>query len=108
MIECAVPAQERSAAFRFDGAAGWCELHVEYFDRNNGKSKFRMLVGDRMVDEWVADDDLPSAKPNADSSTRRRITGVALRPGDTIGVEGIPDGEERAAVDFIEIHLSPE
>ena len=51
---------------------------------------------------------LPTTKPNGDSSTRRRITGLALRPGDTIRIEGAPDGEERAAVDYVEIHASPE
>jgi len=105
-VECAPPAQKCSAAFRFDGAAGWYDLDVEYFDQNNGKSKFRVLVGDQVVDEWVADDHLPAKKPNADSSTRRRITGLALRPGDTIHLEGIPDDKEYAALDYIEIHSS--
>ncbi|MGC2752922.1 MAG: alpha-glucuronidase family glycosyl hydrolase [Candidatus Acidiferrum sp.] len=107
-IECVAPAQKCSAAFRFDGAAGWYELDVEYFDQNNRKSTFRVLVGDQPVAEWVADDNLPATKPNADSSTRRSITGLALRPGDTIRIEGVPDGEERAALDYIEIHASPE
>ena len=107
-VECAPPAQKCSAAFRFDGAAGWYELDVEYFDQNNGKSKFRMLVGDQVVDEWVADDHLPAKKPNADSSTRRRILKLALRPGDTLHLEGIPDGDELAALDYVEIHRSPE
>ena len=26
------------------------------FDQNNGKSHFRLLVGDKQTDEWVADD----------------------------------------------------
>lgn len=107
-VECAPPAQKCSAAFRFDGAAGKYKMDVEYFDQNNGKSKFRVLVGDRVVDEWAADDHLPSKKPNADSSTRRRITGLALRPGDSICIEGIPDSEERASLDYIEIRPSPE
>ena len=107
-VECAPPAQKCSAAFRFDGAAGWYELDVEYFDQNSGKSKFRMLVGDQVVDEWVADDHLPAKKPNADSSTRRRILKLALRPGDTLHLEGIPDGDELAALDYVEIHRSPE
>jgi alpha-glucuronidase len=102
-IECTAPAQKCSAAFHFDGVAGWYELNVEYFDQNNGKSKFRVLVNDQSVDEWVADDNLPATKPNADSSTRRRISGLALRPGDTIRIEGVPDGEERAAIDYFEI-----
>jgi alpha-glucuronidase len=107
-VECAPPAQKCSAAFRFDGAAGKYEMDVEYFDQSNGKSKFRVLVGDRVVDEWAADDHLPAKKPNADSSTRRRITSLGLRPGDTIHIEGVPDGAERAALNYIELHASPQ
>jgi alpha-glucuronidase len=107
-IECAPPEQKCSATFRFQGAAGKYEMDVEYFDQNHGKSKFRALVGDRVVDEWVADDHLPATKPGGDSSTRRRILGLALRPGDNIRIEGVPDGEEHAALDYVEIHASPE
>jgi alpha-glucuronidase len=107
-IECAPPTQKCSATFHFQGAAGRYELDVEYFDQNNGKSKFRVLVGAHLVDEWIADDNLPATKPGGDSSTRRRITGLALRPGDNIRIEGIPDGEEHAALDYVEIHASPE
>jgi len=107
-IECVPPAQKCSATFPFDGAADKYEVDVEYFDQNNGKSKFRVLVGERIVDEWVARDHLPATKPGGDSSTRRRIVGLALHPGDNIRIEGVPDGAEHAAVDYIEIHASPE
>jgi alpha-glucuronidase len=106
-VECAPPAK-CSATYSFDGAAGKYEIDVEYFDQNNGKSTFRVLVGDRVVDEWIADDHLPATKPGGDSSTRRRILGLALRPGDTISIEGIPDGQEHAALDYIEIRESPQ
>jgi alpha-glucuronidase len=106
-IECPPAAQKCSASTRFEGAAGRYELDVEYFDQNNGKSRFRVLIGERVVDEWVADDHLPATKPGGDSSTRRRITGLELRPGDTIRIEGVPDGEEYAALDYIEIHPAP-
>ncbi len=106
-IECPPPAQKCAASFAFEGAAGNYELDVEYFDQNNGKSHFRVLVEGRVVDEWVADDHLPATKPNGDSSTRRRIASIALSPCDNIRIEGIPDGEEHAAVDYIEIHPSP-
>jgi alpha-glucuronidase len=107
-IECAPPAEKCSATFPFDGVAGKYEIDVEYFDQNNGKSKFRVLVGDKVVDEWIADDHLPATKPGGDSSTRRRIAGLALHPGDIICIEGVPDGEEHAAVDYVEIRASPE
>jgi alpha-glucuronidase len=106
-IACASPAQKCSAAFHFAGLEGNYEMDVQYFDQNNGKSKFRVLVGDRVVDEWIADDQLPATKPGGDSSTRRQIFGLALRPGDNIQIEGVPDGEERAAVDYVRIRVSP-
>ena len=104
-IEC-VKASVRAASFRFDRAAGTYELDVQYFDQNNGESKFRIFVGDRQVDEWIANDHLPATKPGGDSSTRRRIPGLALRPGDEIRIEGIPDGEEHAALDYVELHAA--
>jgi alpha-glucuronidase len=107
-IECAPPAQNCSATFQFDGAAGKYDMDVEYFDQNNGKSKFRVFIGDRLADEWIADDNLPATKPGGDSSTRRRIHALTLRHGDTIRIEGVPDGEEHAALDYIEINASPE
>ena len=106
-IECAPPTEKCSATMRFEGADGGYEVDVEYFDQNSGKSKFRVLVGERVVDEWIADDYLPATKPGGDSSTRRRIAGLELHPGDIIRIEGVPDGEEHAALDFIEIIPTP-
>jgi alpha-glucuronidase len=106
-IECAPPAQKCSASFRFDGAQSRYDMDVEYFDQNNGKSTFRAFVNERQVDGWSAGDNLPATKPNTDSSTRRRIPGLTLQKGDIIRIEGVPDGEEHAALDYIEIHARP-
>jgi alpha-glucuronidase len=106
-IEC--PRQQGCAAsFPFAGPAGSYEIDVQYFDQNNGESRFRVSVGDHVVDEWVANDHLPTAKIGGDSSTRRRIAGLALRPDDVIRIEGIPDREEHAPLDYIEIHPTRE
>ncbi|MGB6432169.1 MAG: alpha-glucuronidase family glycosyl hydrolase [Candidatus Acidiferrales bacterium] len=102
-VECAAPAKTCVAEFRFSGTPGWYELDVEYFDQANGASKFRVSVNHQTVDTWLADEHLPALKPNADSSTRRRIPGLALRPGDEIRIEGTPDGQELAPLDYVEI-----
>ena len=94
------------ASFKFDRAAGWYELDVQYFDQNNGEAKFRMYVGDQLVDEWIGDKHFPSAKLGGDTSTRRWISGIALRPGDEIHIEGFPAGQDPAAFDYIEIRPS--
>jgi len=106
-IECVGQKPSCQAIFRFDRPAGWYELDVQYFDQNNGESKFRLFVGEQQVDEWVADDRLPASRPGGDSSTRRRIGGLALRPGDEIRIQGYPEGGEHAPLDYIEIYRWP-
>ena len=102
-VDCAPEAAMCSAQTKFNGAAGWYEIDVEYFDLSNGKSKFKASVNDKVVDEWRADLLLPGNEASADSSVRRRIKGLALRPGDVIRIEGTPDGGERAPLDYIEV-----
>jgi len=91
------------ASMKFAGDPGWYTLHVEYFDQNNGASRYQVFVANQLVDEWVADLRLPTIKLDSTSSTRRAISAIALRPGDEIRIEGRPDGSEAAALDYIEI-----
>jgi alpha-glucuronidase len=102
-IECAAP--RCSAGFRYDGEPGWHTIRVQYFDQSNGISHFKLFVGSQLVDQWAADDRVPERRTKVDSSssTRHTVTGIALRTGDEIRIEGIPDGVERAAVDYVEI-----
>jgi alpha-glucuronidase len=99
-----VQMQPCTAKHRFAGVKGWYTLDVEYFDQNNGVSKYRVFVGNQLVDEWLADLSLPATAPNGDSSTRRHITGLALRPGDVLRIEGFPDAAEAAPLDYVEIY----
>jgi alpha-glucuronidase len=92
-----------SASLTYAGAAGWYTLNVEYFDLPSGVSKYRVFVGTQLIDEWSADLRLPSRRMDAGASTRRVIPGVALRPGDQIRIEGKPDGNELAPLDYVEI-----
>jgi alpha-glucuronidase len=100
------PIAQCAASFQFNGAPGWYTLRVQYFDQDNGVSHYRLSVGAQTVDEWDADDHLPSRKLDGAASTRRRVGPVALRPGDQIRIEGKPGGAERAPIDYIEISPS--
>jgi len=102
-IECANA--RCSATFHYDGAPGWHTIRVQYFDQSNGVSHFKLFVGGQMIDEWAADDRVPERRTKVDSSssTRHTVIGIALRKGDEIRIEGIPDGAERAAIDYVEI-----
>jgi alpha-glucuronidase len=102
-VACAAEAVTCSAQTKFNGAAGWYEVDVEYLDLSDGTSKFKVSVNGQVVDEWSADMLLPGKEPSADSSVRRRIKGIALRPGDVIRIDGTPDGAERAPLDYIEV-----
>lgn len=102
-VECASPTGECSASFRYDGEPGWFDLRVQYFDQSNGVSRYRVFMGAQPVDDWLADNDIPTSKPDGHSSTRRRIGALALRPGDVIRIAGRRDGGENAALDYVEI-----
>jgi alpha-glucuronidase len=102
-IECA--SARCTASFRYDGEPGWHTIRVQYFDQSTGISRFRLFIGSQMVDEWAADASVPQRRTKVDSSssTRRTVAGIALRKGDEIRIEGIPDGAEHAAIDYIEV-----
>ncbi len=102
-VACQTGGQSCTATFQFSRLSGKYELDVQYFDQNTGTAKFRVFVGERLVDEWLADDHLPSAKLGGDTSTRRQINNITLRSGDQIRVEGVPDGGDLAALDYIEL-----
>src|SRR5262249_4030690 len=94
---------ECRASFDFGGKAGRYDIAVRYFDQNNGASRFKLFVAGREIDHWTADAKLPTDKLDSHSATRRLIEGVPLRPGVQIRIEGLPDGGESAAVDFVEV-----
>jgi alpha-glucuronidase len=92
-----------SATFRYSGASGTRDIAVQYFDQSDGVSRFRLLVNRRVVAAWTADDRLATKKIDSSSSTRRVIERVALRKGDEIRIDGTPDGNETAALDYVEV-----
>ncbi|MBV9405727.1 MAG: glucosiduronase, partial [Acidobacteriaceae bacterium] len=96
------PNTKCAATARFEGQAGWYNLSIQYFDQHHGASRFEALLNHQSIGSWVADDSLPSDKPNSHTSTRHTFEGVPLRPGDEIQIIGIPDGAERATLDYIE------
>jgi len=92
-----------SASFRFEGQPDQYDIAVQYFDERDGASRYKLFAGDRPIAEWLADDTLPSDKPNGHTSTRKTVTGVALRPGDKIRIEAKADANDHADIDYVEI-----
>ncbi len=106
-VQCPRGTARCAAGFRYDGPPGWFLLRVQYFDQNNGAARYRVFLNGQCVEEWEARDTLPTRGINAHSSTRRQTTALPLRPGDQIRIEGFPDAEESAALDYIEIVEAP-
>jgi alpha-glucuronidase len=96
------------AEWTWTGERGVYDVAVQYFDLQPGNATFGLETnGSLQVGPisllWSADATLPSARPNGDNSTRHTVRGVWLKPGDVLSVRGIPDGNDRAALDYIEV-----
>ncbi len=100
-VECHAPSC--SATFKYSGQAGMHDIAVQYYDVNTGAAHYRVRIAGKVVAEWTANDHIPSRKLDGGSSSRYVIAGIALKPGDEIEIEGTPDGQETAALDYIEI-----
>lgn len=96
-------ARECSASLTLHRPPGWYNVAIQYFDQNNGVSKYEVFLNNQLVDTWSANDKLPSAVMNGSTSTRHTIEGLALRPGDKLRIEGQPNGGEPAPIDYIDV-----
>jgi alpha-glucuronidase len=92
-----------SAEWTWTGQPGRYNIAIQYFDLQGGAAKFALIINSQPQAVWTADAILPSTRPNGDNSTRRTLPNIALKPGDTIRIEGTPDGPDPAALDYIEI-----
>ena len=107
-VEC--KAQKCAATFKFAGSAGRYDVIVQYFDVNVGAARYSVRILGAEPDgaakgtpaEWVADDRFPTRRLDGGSSTRFILPNVQLQPGDRIVVEGVPQGDETAALDYVE------
>lgn len=92
-----------SASTTLHRQAGRYDIAVQYFDYHDGVSTYTLLLNNKAIASWKADNTLPGDKMNGDTSTRYTVHGVPLTPGDTLKVEGGPDGPEPAPLDYLEV-----
>jgi alpha-glucuronidase len=95
-----------AAEWTYPGAAGRFNVAAQYFDLQGGAAKFTFIVNGQAQVSWAGDTELPSLHPHGDNSTRYVVRGVTLKPGDVLRVEGVPDGADPAALDYIEVQSS--
>jgi alpha-glucuronidase len=103
-IVCETPRRACSASFTFNKVGGTYDIVVQYFDVSPGEAEFQVRLDRELLASWKADAHLPGRTLNGDSSTRYTIPHVELRPGQVITIEGLPDQEDRAAIDYVELH----
>ncbi|HEU5350048.1 MAG TPA: alpha-glucuronidase family glycosyl hydrolase [Terracidiphilus sp.] len=92
-----------AATWTYAGREGRYNIAVQYFDLNAGVAHFTLSHNGRPLVSWAANNDLPSQRPDGDNSTRYTAHQVELKPGDTITVQGVPDGHDPAALDYIQL-----
>jgi len=95
------------AEWTYAGTAGRYDVAVQYFDLEGGVARFILEVNGKAVESWPASALLPSRIPNGDNSTCRTVHGIELKPGDLLRIEGFPDKDDPAALDYIELSPSP-
>ncbi len=107
-----------SAEWTFMGAEGRYNIAVQYFDLAGGVAHFTLSRNGQPLVGWAADAKLPSFRGlHGDNSTRFTYrgpdaSGLALKPGDILRVEGVPDRAspdktDPAALDYIELIPAP-
>ncbi|HUY81564.1 MAG TPA: alpha-glucuronidase family glycosyl hydrolase [Acidobacteriaceae bacterium] len=102
----AVACKDRTAcsvSTKLTRPAGSYTIAVQYFDFQHGVSAYTLLLNDKIIATWKAEDTLPGGSISGDTSTRFTISHVALHPGDVLKVEGRPNGGEPAPIDYVEI-----
>jgi alpha-glucuronidase len=92
-----------SAEWTYSGPAGRFNIAVQYFDLQGGIAHFTLDVDGIPSASWTASAKLPSRHLNGDNSTRFTRPDVELKPGDVLRVDGLPDANDPAALDYIEI-----
>jgi alpha-glucuronidase len=106
VVECHHPAG-CTLTTKLDRPAGTYDVSVQYFDLRTGASHYELQLNGKEIAHWVADATLPPATVDSqlDGSTSTRFTlhDIAIQPGDLFTIRGVPDGEELAPVDYIEI-----
>jgi len=102
-VACESPQQKCTASFTFHGAPGRVNIAILYFGLNGGEAHFQISAGDQVLKSWTAAEHFATKSLNGDSAIRLTIPNVRLQPNDVITVEGVPAGDDPAAIDYVEV-----
>jgi len=92
-----------AATWTYNGSTTEASIAIQYFDVQGGSAKFVLMVNGKLAGAWEANAALPSPHPHGDNSTRVVFPHIRLAPGDLVSVNGIAEGADHAALDYIEV-----
>ncbi len=87
----------------FTGSSGIYDVVIGYYDENDGISQLQVSLGGDRLDGWELNKNLGSGQASSQSLVRRTVkTGLSLKPGTAIEIQGRANQTEWARVDYIE------
>lgn len=97
-----------TATSKLKFATGTYNLAVNYYDLAGGKATWKVYLDDELIGAWVGDGEdrlghWPSEYLDGHSATRITFKNVKVRKGANLRLEGVADGAELAAVDYISV-----
>jgi alpha-glucuronidase len=101
-VTCAV-GSGCTAEWTWNGAAGRYRVAVEYFDLAGGVAHFTLLRNGQPVLGWEANAKLPTPRLHGDNSVRFSVLDLDMKSGDRLEIQGVPDKDDPAALDYIEL-----
>ena len=94
---------EGSASYTFDGAAGYYDIAVGYFDENDGVASASVSVNGTQLGSWEFDEELGGNAASSNTLTSKTVAiSVALAAGDVVTLDGLASSAEWARFDYME------
>ncbi|KAJ5104456.1 Glycoside hydrolase superfamily [Penicillium alfredii] len=86
--------------------SGMYDLAVNYYDLYGGQSRWAVYLNDRQIGRWLGNTEdilshTPSIYLDGHSTTRIKFRRIKGTKGDTLRIDGTPDGVEPAPLDYV-------
>ena len=74
---------------------------MQHFDEQTGEATFHLMLNGKEIAHWTAAHKLPGYRTDGDTSIRKLVRDVKLKPGDRLELIGHPQGREPAPFDYV-------
>jgi alpha-glucuronidase len=97
-----------TASLKLGFPSGTYDLAVNYFDLVGGSAQWQVFLNNKSVGEWIGDHEdtlghAVSAKLDGHTASRITFKGIEAQKGDVLKIVGIPDGTDRAPLDYVAV-----